>query len=341
MSEVATSGEVAAGESGANRSGRWRVWLAVVGAVFVVVVLGVELFLRFWVGLGDPPLWVADEAVEYRLVEDQDRRRWGNRILINDLGMRSGAFSRTREFEDEVRVLVIGDSVVNGGTLVDHGALATTVLEERLSERLGRPVSVGNLSAGSWGPVNMAAAFERLGLEGLDVVVLVVSSHDLTDVPTFEALNPRVFPMRSPWSATTEALGRYGPSLLRFYLGIGAEEEELSGLRPRVDLAAAERSRAAVEQVFDLARQAGAAPVLMLHGDIDEARAGRLHAHGRALRAVARDRGVRVVDGMAAFVEASAAGVAVYRDPVHPSDDGQRVYAEVLEGVVVEILGEE
>lgn len=316
-----------------GRAGRrWGMWCWLLLLAVVLLLAGSEGYLRWGVGLGDPPLWMADDRVEYLLVPNQERWRWGNRIVVNDLGMRSDAFPRSRERAEAMRVVVIGDSVVNGGTLVDHDALATTLLADRLEAKLDRPVEVGNLSAGSWGPENMAAAFERLGFEQLDVVIVVVSSHDLTDVPKFEALDPHQYPTVSPWSATTEALGRYAPALWRWW---NKQEGPWDELLPRVDMVAAERSQEALRRLFEDARRTGARVVLVVHPDVDEVRAGELHANGRVMLGEARANGVEAVDAIGVMLDAFNAEKQPYRDIIHPSDEGYVVYAGLFERLVV------
>jgi hypothetical protein len=52
----------------------------------------------------------------------------------------------------EFGILVLGDSVVNGLSLIDQSEIATSLLSVRLAARGDRAIVVGNISAGSWGP---------------------------------------------------------------------------------------------------------------------------------------------------------------------------------------------
>ena len=131
--------------------------LAIILASVAAVVLAAEVYARVVLGLGDPPLWRADPEIEYLPVPSRSYRRFGNRVSYNAWSMRSGDFPREKASPDEVRVLVLGDSLVNGGVHVDQDALATSLLEQWLRGGLGRSVVVGNVSAGSWGPPNYLA----------------------------------------------------------------------------------------------------------------------------------------------------------------------------------------
>ena len=126
---------------------RTLLWLL---AGCLILVAGAELVARFGLGLGTPPLSQPHPHIEYLFQPDQDVSRFGNRVLINAYAMRTPDFAEVKP-ADEFRVMIFGDSVLNGGNLTDHAALATTLLSERLAEQRGQPVVVGNISAGSWG----------------------------------------------------------------------------------------------------------------------------------------------------------------------------------------------
>ena len=64
-------------------------WLAIAG-VGVGLVVAIELALRWVLGFGSPPLYVADSRTGYRLAPNQTLRRFGNRIEVNEYSMRGG-----------------------------------------------------------------------------------------------------------------------------------------------------------------------------------------------------------------------------------------------------------
>ena len=125
-------------------------------AAVCLLAVGGEWYARTVLGLGDPPLSITHPRIEYLYAPNQDVRRFGKRFLVNDYSMRSAPFA-ARKGADERRVLVFGDSVVNGGNLTDHEDLATTRLaHDLLPFAGGNKVVVGNVSAGSWGPGKLA-----------------------------------------------------------------------------------------------------------------------------------------------------------------------------------------
>jgi hypothetical protein len=130
-------------------------WVAI-----VVVSFGGELIARFVLGLGDPPLSVDHPTIEYLFAPSAEHRRFGNEFRTNRYHARSDEFPQTR-VSNEVRVLVLGDSVPNGGNLTDQSELATELLKDKLAEALNLEVFVGNASAGSWSPRLWAITVKR------------------------------------------------------------------------------------------------------------------------------------------------------------------------------------
>ncbi|WP_156173859.1 hypothetical protein [Cupriavidus basilensis] len=174
-----------------------------------------EIVARSVLGLGTPPLYQADPSIEYVLQPSQNIMRFGNRYAVNQYSMRSRSFP-TGLAPREQRILVFGDSVVNGGAQVDQEELATERLQNALQADADYPITVGNISAFSWGPGNWLAYAKRYGLFGASKVVLVVNSDDYADVPTFAPLDPETHPTVKPLLATWEGITRYGPRYLKF-----------------------------------------------------------------------------------------------------------------------------
>jgi hypothetical protein len=88
-------------------------WLWILAAGVLALVL-FEVVLRMQFGLGTPPLYVADARTGYRLAPNQSLRRRGNRIDINQYSMRGDPIDSQRQ-PDTFRILLLGDSIVNGG----------------------------------------------------------------------------------------------------------------------------------------------------------------------------------------------------------------------------------
>jgi hypothetical protein len=120
--------------------------------ILLLLITGVslELICRYWLGLGDPPLTIRDSKIEYMFAPDSCYVRFGNRVCYNHWSMRSPS-------SDKFDLLVLGDSVVNGGSLSDQDHIATEMIAKHYH------LQVGNVSAGSWGPPNLLAYVNRFG----------------------------------------------------------------------------------------------------------------------------------------------------------------------------------
>lgn len=291
-----------------------------VGAV-ALLVAGGEILARHGLGLGTPPLSVAHPEIEYLFRPDQEVMRFHNRHRYNEVGMRSGPVPRD---EGVPVILVIGDSVVNGGSETDQAELATEILRRELSGDRGE-VFVGNVSAGSWGPANQLAYLREFGQFGAQGAVLVLSSHDASDVPGFGPLDPGTHPTERPLLALWEGVTRYLP---RYLPDFGAAEAAAEP--PPPPGAALGDLAALVEEV----RGAGRPLCAVHHLSRAELEEG-LTEDGSRLRAALEAADVPVVTDGPAFRAALEAGGAPFRDGIHPSAEGQ----VLLAGAIRDCLG--
>ena len=318
--------------------------LLVVGlVVFLVALLLAEGVARYGLGLGDPPLTLDDPVMEYRF-KPGTYHRFGNRVAYNDVSMRSDPVPKGPAAEGVLRVLCLGDSVLNGGSQTDQDELATAILQRRLTEALGQRVWVGNVSAGSWGPGNLLAYTRQYGWFGADVVVILLSSHDAADVMTFQPMaGGRDFPSVSPWSALQEGVTRYLPKL---WPAKAAPAAPSADAPPLAKAATLQRDDPEVQQALDdfdqlltVAASEGRPVLLLQHAEQQELDGDWMPGHAW-LQDLARQRDVSVLDLREALRDATARGSSPYRDSIHINAAGQKVLAQVMEPWLVERLKE-
>jgi len=179
-------------------------------AIALLVVLEVALRLLF--GFGNPLIYVADEQIGYLLAPEQRTRRFGRRIQINQFSQRSQAISPKRE-PSTLRVLLLGDSIANGGWWTDQEQTISSIITGNLTETGDIPytkVEVLNASANSWAPRNELAYLQRFGTFESQAVVLLLNTDDLfgtapTSVPVGR---DRYYPSRKPPLGIIEAYTR-------------------------------------------------------------------------------------------------------------------------------------
>jgi len=301
--------------------------------IAVIVLVGLlviaELYARFRLGLGDPPLYVADPEIEYLPLPSRTYKRFGNIISYNAHSMRSREFPARKLDPAERRVLVLGDSIVNGGAQTDQADLATTLLEARLAAALDSPVVFANVSASSWGPPNYLAYVKRFGLFAADVVVIVVNSDDYADAPTFEPLDDRR-PRRRPLSALLELVERSVRQRLRRRRNRKKKQQPVCAEATRACLGA-------LRELIEMGLAEEASVLLAQHLTQDELERGPEQGHREIARVVGEMGLVPLALGPA-FAESLRQGKNPYRDRYHPNEQGQRVIAETLYEVILEAL---
>lgn len=175
--------------------------LLTLGGILVSIVAA-EMAARYFIGT--PPLSISHPSIDYMFAPNQDVIRFGNRQLINSVGMRSEPLDTVGERK---LVLVFGDSVLNGGNQTSHEDLATTLATNN-------DVFFGNVSASSWGPGNYRAWIDEFGLFDADGVLFLLSDHDIDDQPSFRPLNPIAHPTKKPPFALSEIFTRFLPRYL-------------------------------------------------------------------------------------------------------------------------------
>jgi hypothetical protein len=108
----------------------------------VVLVFGIlELSLRIGFGFCNALLYQSSDQYEYIAQPNQERQRFGVRLMTNSYSQRSEVPDSTRTI-----VLGLGDSVIFGGGWMDHDSLATTLFSTETG------MQMLNISCGSWGP---------------------------------------------------------------------------------------------------------------------------------------------------------------------------------------------
>lgn len=279
-------------------------WLLVLGAIAAAAMLA-ELALRS-TGYGAPLLYAADPAYEYFPLPNQHAHRFGMRLDTNSFGMRSQDFDAARDRRR--RVLVLGDSVVNGGNWTDQDALATSRLTSDALLSL-------NVSAGGWGPGNLLAYVERHGLYGANGVIVVLSSHDWTDDRTFGPLHSYETPGRRPASAIARWIDQY-------LLG-GPARESARVQRPARE-GDAQASLGALLQ-----RLQGDHACVVLHWTAHELANGA-DPDMQRIATLAASSGAKLVSTEPYYRGALGRGENLFRDDIHLTDNGQAALANAL-----------
>ncbi len=185
--------------------------LLIILAIGIGLVAITEIALRLLFGFGNPPLYIADEEIGYLLAPKQKLRRMGNYIEINDYSMRSGEVV-PKPPQNSLRLLLLGDSVANGGWWTDQKNTISALIREQLASLdTNQEIEVLNASANSWGPRNQLAYLQKFGTFESQVLILLINTDDLfatapTSLPVGRDSN---YPNQKPPLALIEVYNRY------------------------------------------------------------------------------------------------------------------------------------
>lgn len=331
----------------------------------IIILAGItEVVLRVKYGFCNSPLYVSDPDFEYIYAPNQDVKRFGQVLRTNQYSMRNEEILPT----DSLNILLIGDSVVNGGSLTDQDSIASTLLEKRFLKDFNIRVRVLNISAGSWGPDNIAAYLKKYGLFKAKLICLVTSSHDVYDIMSPYSpvgIDPG-WPDKQYKVALYELWDRYR-WIFFYYLDtifLSPEPEVKSEEKP-VDLpsgadssqvAAAEvtndsieakklndagiRKQGAIfnpgyEQIYEMAKSNNIPLFIYLHPEISEIDLGHFNDQGQQIIEFAKEKNIRLINEFQYGVSKKN-----YRkmDVVHFNSQGQIFLADNLYPLFQEYL---
>lgn len=317
--------------------------LAVTAGLLTVV----EVLLRLLLGFGHPLIYIADRECGYLLAPSQRARRFGNRIQINEYSMRTGAIDPLPN-PSTLRVLLLGDSVANGGWWTDQTDTISEIVARQLRLQVQNPATnaqlhlkvkyfeceVLNASANSWGPRNQLAYAKRFGLFGAKVLVLLLNTDDLfASAPSGAVVGrDRSYPDRQPLLATVELLRRYllpalPPSPL---LAPSAETGDLVGLNLE-----------AIRQIKTAATTANVQFLLGLTPKLHEfgapgIRDWEVKARSRLAELVESEK-ITYIDFLPIF-NSQAELPNLYRDSIHLSPQGNQLVSQTITERIVNCL---
>jgi hypothetical protein len=280
--------------------------------------------------------------MEYFLQPSKTYKRFHHRFAVNRYGMRADDFPPQKSSPNELRVLVVGDSIVYGGVLLDQRDIDTEILKRALQKEFARPVVVGNASAKGWGPPNELEYLKRFGTLDADAIILELSSHDYADAPTFvPVVGVSVdFPDKAPFLALTDLFKTY---LLPRYLHwgrtpAGVDETGADTGHSEKDIV---ECRDAEREFFRFARENHAKVALVQHLSHPELVGEYLPGY-YANQAVAKEENVPYADDAEELRVPLKAGKDPFfsGDPLHLNRSGQPILAHVLQrGVDLALKG--
>ncbi len=310
--------------------------------VILVVVIGlslvIEIGLRSLFGFGNPLIYIGDQEIGYLLAPNQRTRRFGNRIEINEYSMRSGPITPIPA-PKTLRVLLLGDSIANGGWWTDQKNTISELMMRSLSAahtEKYQQVEVLNASANSWGPRNELAYLQKFGNFQAQVVVLLINTDDLfaTAPTSLPVGRDRNYPDRQPPLALVEVWQRY-ISKQKPIPEITALQNE-PGDRVGVNLDAIAKIKALTRE-RDSQFLLVMTPLLREIGDPGP-RDYEIEARQR-LTDFTQAQQIKYIDLLPIF-NSTANVKALYHDHIHLNLQGNQLVSQLIERSLIELMKE-
>ena len=288
--------------------------LVFIGFSFLIIL---QLIAKFYLGLGSIPVYITNPKYEYIYAPNQNLYRFHNHVVTNEFSMRSKPLSK----KDRLRILKIGDSVINGGAHVDQDNLSSSILEKKLKSEFRDSIRVLNISAQSWGPDNAFAYIKENGNFDSKFFVLVFSSHDLHDNMHFKPVvgEHKAWPDQQPLCACTDGFSRYFVPKVKSWFGAKSEEYDYlfdfddSKLNP------------GWQQFFDYCKTNQIQLLVYLHATKSEIKAKSYDKYGLQLIQMLKENNVQFIEGLDHITDSKA-----YRDEIHLNTLGHAQLSDIL-----------
>jgi hypothetical protein len=299
-----------------SKKSKWifGIVLTIVGVLLITEVVGRMM------GFTSYPLYVESSEYEYVMAPNQNLTTFGNKVSTNEYSMRSKPLSSS----DSLIVLLIGDSIINGGTLTDQDSLASSILEIELSKKLGKKVRVLNISAGSWGPDNGYAFVKKYGTFNAKLICLVVNSHDAHDNMVFEkevGVNAQ-YPNKQ-FTFAIEKIIQKGVQFVKLRYFSETPSKKMAG---DLGISKGMKFNVGFEQFRDLSRNKNIPLYIFLHSARSEVTSKVMEPDGKEIISFAKENNIPI------FIELNSrqTDVSNYRDFIHYNEKGQKRLASVL-----------
>lgn len=296
-----------------------KVYYTIVTIIVLIVIL--ELYLRFKWGFCDALLYNHSDKYEYIAQPNQDRHRFGARIHYNSYSQRSTEPDSTKKI-----VLGLGDSVLFGGTWMNQDSLASTIFSKETS------MQMLNISAGSWGPDNCAAYLKEKGTFNAKAMILVCSSHDAYDVMSHlpvVGVFPN-YPDKQYHSAIIELIDRYlFPKIKHYISQAKAKLDPDETVVAHIVNASIKRKSKQFDpgfvQLKEIADSLHIPFIIYLHAETNEITKGEYNEMGEEIIKWAKANSIPLINGIQ-----NGETTDMYKDVIHFNEKGQKHLANIL-----------
>lgn len=301
--------------------------------IFSICLLIFEIITRRYIGLGNPILYESYEGMEYKAKPNQNIKRFGNKIKINNASMRT-SFNISREnLQEKERILIFGDSVLFGTSLIKQEKIATSLLGNKIKDKY----EIYNISAGSWGPGNWVQYIKENGLFKADKVIFLMNSMDLVDVPSKNfKISDVNRPTSNPPFAIWELINRYTfPRVKNFF-----NKQIISFLNKNNIQNDSIMDNTINEGILNfneaihLVKKSGIKLTVVQFWNKEEYESGSPIKYHSKTNEILRINNINTIQSLPYFKNCSINNLKLFIDNIHLNEEGQACLANALEDAV-------
>lgn len=309
--------------------------LFVIAGLFLILEVGLRLIF----GFGNPLIYIGDARIGYLLAPNQQTRRFGNRIEINQYSMRGGSIDK-KPPPLTLRLLLLGDSIANGGWWTDGENTISSLMVGSFKKKEitnYKHFEVLNASANSWGPRNELAYLQTFGNFNAQAVILLINTDDLfaTAPTSLPVGRDRNYPDKKPLLAIAEIINRYLVQQ-KPIPEIQAIQQE-SGDRVGVNLKAISQ----IKQITDNSQINFLLLMTPLLRELGEpgSRDYEIKARDR-LTEFTKAQNIEYIDFLPIF-NSIVDAKSLYHDHIHLNLQGNKVISRIIEEKILQLLAED
>lgn len=279
--------------------------------IFLAMIV-VEMIGRYY-GLHDYPLFQSSKEFEYIQTPNQNRFIYRNHFTTNEYSMRSKPINP----KDSLVVLLIGDSILYGGNIIDDDELASTILENKLSKLYEKSIRVFNISCKSWGPENNYLYLKKFGIFNADLIIYIANSGDAYDHITHQ----EVVGIKEDYPKENFKLALY--KLLT--KGYSVIQPYFNKSTTKLNQTPNDKLDKGFQQLNSLSRGLNIPIVVYLHPDINEVSNNKYNEGGIEIIKFCKENSIPLVKELD-----YKGGKELYDDDVHYNVLGQKFMSNVL-----------
>ncbi len=302
------------------------IFFVIIGILILLLAM-LEIGLRVSIGFGNPLIYVADPEIGYLLAPNQRVWRFGNRVEINEYSMRSPSLLN---LAPDLRILLLGDSVLNGSWWTDQNETISAVVTRILLTTNSPKIEVLNISANGWSPRNELAYLKKFGCFQAQILVLLLNTDDLfgTAPTSMPVGNDRYYPSQKPALAILEAATRFLPYAPPPEMAIVNAE---GGDRVGFNLAA-------IEEIYHITQAQNISLKIALtplwHEVTNQTKDYEITARSRLVK-FTQEQGIAYLDFLPIF-QSHSDPQTLYHDQIHLSPLGNKLVGTEISKLIVE-----